>query len=346
MDSLQGDVGREEPEKPPVDSDEVPTTGVSRPASQSGLVPIETPRTPGHRPQSQHPRHPDGPVGPSSPVTDRIIEKLCLTVIHPKTRSQASDAGSGSEEMSHSTVVNEEQEIDQSSDSQSEGSDSDEQMDMNESSSPQIPPHTPRAPSRAVSTAPLSREPRDLQHPAPTPNLASYQAGSWGEMKSLVAALEVHFLRFPEFYSAEDHKVKVGELYLEATSASEWRDRRRKLTRPSWIAFCFLAEQLALTIEPDTARRLYTSTHQKPGEPVLNFALCLQEYAPHSNPAHHNRVRHFYDRLLPVLKSQAGKNWESFDDIHEIVECMVKAEQSLRWTSNRSLSCKRGWANS
>lgn len=176
MDSLQGDMSRAEPELPPV-PDEGSVNGGLRSTSQSALTPIEPPRTPGHRLQSQHSRRPSGPANPLSPITE---QEPCLTVIPPRTRSQVSEAVLGSE---HSTVISEEHESDQSDGSHSGISDPDESMGMDQSSSPQIPPQTPRGPARAISTGPSNREPRGLQHPAPRPNVPPYQAASWGRRR-------------------------------------------------------------------------------------------------------------------------------------------------------------------
>ncbi|KAJ5988656.1 hypothetical protein N7481_003866 [Penicillium waksmanii] len=323
MDSLHGEMGRAEPILPPV-HDEGAANGGLRSTSQSAPTPIQAPQTPGHRPQSQHSRRPSEPANPLSPITE---QEPCLTVIPPRTRSQVSEAESGSE---HSTVISEEHESDQSDGSHSRNSDPDESMDMDQSSSPQIPSNTPRGPSRSMTTAPLSRGAQRLQHPAPDPSMPKYQADSWQSCLKLMQALETHFSIHPEFYSFEDRKVQLGEKYLNAALASEWDDRRRKLRGPSWVAFClFLAEQLAEFVKPDVARRKYTGTYQRQGEGILNFAMYLQQYAPHFNSAHHNRVRHFHDRVLPKFRNRAGRKWHNFDGLHEIVECMVKVEQSL-----------------
>ncbi|CAI7674849.1 unnamed protein product [Penicillium pancosmium] len=234
MDSLQGDMGRAESELPPIHEGGSANGGL-RSTSQPVLTPIETPRKPGHRPQSQHSRRPSGPVNPLSLVAERVAEVPCLTVIHPKTRSLVSEAESGSEKRSHSTMMSEER-------------DSDEW------------------------DAPLSRRTQRLQHPGPEPSVPKYEAESWPACLKLMQVLEMHFSMYPEFYSFEDRKVQLGEKYLCATFASEWDDRRRKLQGPSWVAFClFLAEQLAKFVKPDVARRNYTSTYQKQAECVISM---------------------------------------------------------------------------
>lgn len=91
-------------------------------------------------------------------------------------------------------------------------------MDVDNSSSAQVSPQTPRDPSCAISTGPENRESRGLRHPGPGLNLAANQADTWQECKRVLGVLDTYFARCSSFYSDEDHKMQLGESYLNQPS--------------------------------------------------------------------------------------------------------------------------------
>jgi len=203
--------------------------------SQSGPPPLNPtpPLTPGQQAQGQVLQQSRRPSGPPAPM--QHIEERTLTVKRPDPVPQTSDT---QEDLSD--------DIDESSDegdTSNEISNSDEKTDQ--SSSPLAPPRTPTHPLLSKPTGPSYREGRGPAHPYPKSNPPIYTARRMHECKCIIEDLEAHFSNNPKFYSAENHKVQMGENYLSARFFPNWEARRRILSRPSWAVSCiFLAEQL------------------------------------------------------------------------------------------------------
>ncbi|OQE17527.1 hypothetical protein PENSTE_c020G07260 [Penicillium steckii] len=319
MTSLQNDMGRSEAARDmanqPPQHGETQVNGRSN--SQSGLPPLDPapPLTIGQRSQAQMTQETRRPSGPTAPV--QHIEERTLTVKHPDPAPRPSDA---SEDLS--------EDMDESSNEGStndEGSGSDEKMDQ--SSSPLAPPLTPTEPIRTKPNGLSYRDGRGPAHPSPSIKIPMYEARSMRECTNLIDDLEKHFSNYPKFYSAEDHKVQMGENYLDSRLFGDWNARRRTLSRPSWTAFCiFLAEQLSDLTPRLIALERYDGSNQMPGQSCMGFAMYLAQYAPHANRMD-NRSLHFWGHMDRRLKGLAGRNWRDFGNFWDFLDFLIDVER-------------------
>lgn len=263
------------------------------------------------QPHSQDLQRPNG-----APVSrQRVAEEPSLTVIRPGHPAPTTESGS------NSGTENEE------SDAMEESSGGDSRSDGGHALPRRPPPHTPTGPANSrAGFAPRN----DLRTSPSEPRRKIYRASSLRECKDLIADLETQFSDKPQSYKLNVHKIQLGETYLSDSQLERWKLQRREFIEPSWTLFrLLLAELIADIVPAEVARSKYTDSSQGKGETVLNYALYLQTFAPHFNSAHHNRLRHLWDRVNSELKGMADRNWEGFQTYHQFLDFLIKIEDSL-----------------
>lgn len=113
------------------------------------------------------------------------------------------------------------------------------------------------------------------------------EAKSWWECRNLMGGLETHFSRYPNLF-ARDRQLELAERYLAPEVRDRWTRHCRELRRVTWFDFCvFLAHQVADKVSGSTSRRMYSKTVQKESQSITEYAIWLQQFAPHFNSPRH-----------------------------------------------------------
>lgn len=84
---------------------------------------------------------------------------------------------------------------------------------------------------------------------------------------------------------------------------------------------------------PAALRVDYTpNTYQRDSQSVTEYAIWLQQFAPHFRSSGHNPMRHLFDRIVPGIKehmASRNKGYEGFRDMTVFVEYLQSMEDAI-----------------
>ena len=122
--------------------------------------------------------------------------------------------------------------------------------------------------------------PRATTLPNPPDIVGTYQGRRWADCVYYIYNLEVHFARYPNYYT-EARKVELGAKYISPTLMDAWHHHKEASGTTTWMSYCtFLAQQLARGATPEQAINGIKTATQKNAQPVTHFALWLIQWAP------------------------------------------------------------------
>lgn len=192
------------------------------------------------------------------------------------------------------------------------------------------PGHLPAQPVNAP-TSPTGRKsvPRRMSSPAPPdPYLKTTDGRDWWACRNFIGNLEAHFRKYPQYYT-EDRKVAAGRRCIAPNLRGEWNAYASKHPQMTWFDVCvFIINQSAQSFSPDEAVSRYIRTSQRENQRVRDFALWLQQFAPHYRRPGWDELRHLYDRVSPAIRRRARKDWKDFNSLASFVAYLEAVENT------------------
>ncbi|OKP15061.1 hypothetical protein PENSUB_3042 [Penicillium subrubescens] len=192
------------------------------------------------------------------------------------------------------------------------------------------PGHLPARPGNGP-TSPGARklEARRMSSPAPPdPYLKVTDGRDWWSCRNFIGHMEVHFRKYPQYYT-EDRKVAAGRRCIAPSLMGEFNAYASKRPQMTWFDVCvFVINQSAQSFTPTEATTRYLRTSQKEHQKIRDFALWLQQFAPHYRRPGWDELRHLYDRALPAIKRRARKDWKDFNSLASFVAYLEAVENN------------------
>lgn len=211
------------------------------------------------------------------------------------------------------------------------------------------PGHLPARPVNAP-TSPAARksEARRMSSPAPPdPYLKVTDGRDWWSCRNFIGNMEAHFKKYPRYYT-EDRKVAAGRRCIAPSLRGEWNAYASKRPQMTWFDLCtFVINQSAQSFTPEEAATRYIRTNQRENQRIRDFALWVQQFAPHYRRPGYDELRHLYDRALPALRRRARKDWKDFNSLASFVAYLETVENNYpdtlkdKGSNNAQLSVPR-----
>jgi hypothetical protein len=197
-------------------------------------------------------------------------------------------------------------------------------------SSQASPSRLPARPENGLAS-PTARKsvPRRMSSPPPPElSLKPTDGRDWWACRNFIGHLEAHFREYPHYYT-EDRKVAAGRRHLAPSLRGEWNAYASRHPRMTWFDVCvFVINQSAQSIKSGEAAYRYLHTGQRPNQRIRDYALWVQQYAPHCRRPGWDELRHLYDHASVAIKSRARKDYRDFKDLASFVAYLEAVENT------------------
>jgi hypothetical protein len=192
-------------------------------------------------------------------------------------------------------------------------------------------PHDLPARAENGPTSPTARKsvPHRMSSPVPPePAVKSTDGRDWWACRNFIGALETHFKKYHQYYT-EERKVATGRRYIDSSLMGELNAYASKRPQMTWFDICvFVINQSAQSFTPDDAASRYIRCVQRPNQRIRDFALWVQQFAPHYRRPGWDELRHLYDRASPAIKNRARKDWKDFSYLAPFVDYLEAVENT------------------
>jgi hypothetical protein len=168
-----------------------------------------------------------------------------------------------------------------------------------------------------------------MSSPAPPePHIKPTDGRDWWACRNFIGSIEAHFRQYPQYYT-EERKVAAGRRYLAPSLRGEWNAYASKHPQMTWFDVCvFVINQSARSFNPEEAALKYIRASQRENQRIRDFALWLQQYAPHYRRPGWDELRHLYDRASPAIRRRARKDWKDFNSLASFVAYLEAVENT------------------
>lgn len=202
-----------------------------------------------------------------------------------------------------------------------------------------VPPQAPKAfahssPPRPKNgpASPTARKsmPRRMSSPAPPdPKMKPTDGRDWWACRNYIGGLEAHFKNHPRYFTDEGRKVTLARRYICPSLNEKWAAFARKRPQITWFDVCvFIINQSAQSFTPESAVSRYLRCSQMPNQKIREFALWVQQFAPHYQRPGWDELRHLYDRIMPYIKTRARKDYKDFSSLAAMVAYLEAVEST------------------
>ena len=183
---------------------------------------------------------------------------------------------------------------------------------------------------RAASTAPTSTRRRGLSLEPEPPFVKPSNAQNFFTCREFIVDMENHFARHPHYYN-DERKVALARRMVAPSLDADYRrfvDRRISEAPVTWFDFCvFMLNQAANSHKAPDAIQKYLRSTQRPQQSIRDFALWLQQYAPHYQKGDKDDRKHLIERAHASLRDRARRPYNSYPDFASYVAYLEQVEK-------------------
>lgn len=194
----------------------------------------------------------------------------------------------------------------------------------------QTPPGSSPSRPENGTTSPAARKSvsRRMSSPAPLEtNLKPTDGRDWWACRNYIGHLEAHFRDHPRYFTTEERKVSIGRRYICPSLRGKWNAFASKHPQMTWFDVCvFVINQSAQNFAPEDAATRYIRCSQKSHQKIREFALWVQQFAPHYQRPGWDELRHLWDRTSTNIRWRARKDWKEFNGLAPFVAYLETLE--------------------
>lgn len=183
---------------------------------------------------------------------------------------------------------------------------------------------------RAASTVPTSARRRGLSLEPEPPFVKPSNAQNFFTCREFIVDMENHFARHPHYYN-DERKVALARRMVAPSLDADYRrfvNRRISEAPVTWFDFCvFMLNQAANSHKAPDAIQKYLRSTQRPQQSIRDFALWLQQYAPHYQKGDKDDRKHLIERAHTNLRDRARRAYNSYPDFASYVAYLEHVEK-------------------
>ncbi|KAF7713626.1 Uncharacterized protein PECH_006250 [Penicillium ucsense] len=177
-----------------------------------------------------------------------------------------------------------------------------------------------RAPSVRASS--IARPSASSRGPSPPPpNIQLTAANTFFSCRQLISGMEDHFQNHRRYFIDDSKKVSCAEQFLAPVVSDAYRTFSSRRALPiTWFDFCvFLLNYSSSSHRAPDAIMKYNNSYQRANQSIWDFALWIQQYAPHYQKGDKDERKHLLEHSRQELQMAARQNYKGYPTLASYV---------------------------